>query len=49
MKEITLHNKIFEVSISDNEIAQIVDSMAKKINATKINDYSCQYLLLNFC
>ena len=38
MKEITLHNKIFEVSISDNEIAQIVDSMAKKINATKIND-----------
>ena len=38
MKEITLHNKIFEVSISDNEIAQIVDSIAKKINATKIND-----------
>ncbi len=38
MKEITLHNKIFEVSISDNEIAQIVDSMAKKINATKIKD-----------
>lgn len=38
MKEITLHNRKFEVSISDVEIAQIVDSIAKKINATKIND-----------
>tara|TARA_B100000963_G_C22347880_1_gene545913 strand:- start:50 stop:586 length:537 start_codon:yes stop_codon:yes gene_type:complete len=38
MKEISLHNKIFEVSISDAEIAQIVDSIAKKINATKIKN-----------
>ena len=38
MKEITLHNKKFEVSISDTEIAQIVDTIANKINATKIKD-----------
>ena len=38
MKEITLHNKKFEVSISDTEIAQIVDGIANKINATKIKD-----------
>ena len=38
MKEINLHNKIFEVSISDTEITQIVDNIAKKINATKVKD-----------
>ena len=38
MKEITLHNKKFEVSISDTKIAQVVDSIANKINATKIKD-----------
>ena len=38
MKEITLHNKKFEVSISDTEIAHIVDGIANKINAKKIKD-----------
>ena len=38
MKTITLHNKIFEVSISDNEIARIVDIIAMNINETTIKD-----------
>ncbi|MEC7646715.1 MAG: phosphoribosyltransferase family protein [Bacteroidota bacterium] len=38
MKEITLHNKIFEVSIADTEIATIVDTIANNINAKKIKD-----------
>ena len=32
MKEITLHNKTFEVSISENEISEIINSMANQIN-----------------
>lgn len=32
MKEITLHNKRFEVSISKNEISDIINSMANQIN-----------------
>ena len=32
MKSITLHNKTFEVSISENEISEIINSMANQIN-----------------
>ena len=32
MKEITLHNKTFEVSISEDEISEIINSMANQIN-----------------
>ena len=32
MKTITLHNKTFEVSISENEISEIINSMANQIN-----------------
>ena len=38
MKEITLHNKTFEVSITDTKIASIVETIANNINATKIKD-----------
>ena len=38
MKEITLHNKIFEVSITDTEIATIVETIANNINTTNIKD-----------
>ena len=38
MKDITLYNKTFEVSISDTEISEIVDTIANNINATKIKD-----------
>ena len=38
MKEITLHNKVFEVSIADTEISEIVDTIANNINAKKIKD-----------
>ena len=36
MKEITLHNKRFEVSISENEISDIINSMANQINNQNI-------------
>jgi len=32
MKTITLHNKTFEMSISENEISEIINSMANQIN-----------------
>ena len=32
MKTITLHNKTFEVSISEDEISDIINSMANQIN-----------------
>ena len=32
MKTITLHNKTFEVSISENEISEIINTMANQIN-----------------
>ena len=38
MKEITLHNKTFKVSITDTEIATIVETIANNINATKIKN-----------
>jgi hypoxanthine phosphoribosyltransferase len=38
MKNITLHNKSFEVFITDDEITEIVDTIANKINATKIKN-----------
>ena len=38
MKEITLHNKTFEVFIPETEIAAIVDTIANNINSTKIKD-----------
>ena len=38
MTTITLHNKKFEVSISSDEIAAIVDTIANKINASKIEN-----------
>ena len=38
MKEITLHNKTFEVSIADTEIATIVETIASNINTTKIKE-----------
>ena len=38
MKTVTLHNKTFEVSISDTEISAIVDTIANNINATRIKD-----------
>ena len=38
MKEITLHNKTFEVFISESEIATIVHSMANNINDLRIKD-----------
>lgn len=38
MKEIILHNKTFEIFISDKEIEKIVDDIASKINATGIKN-----------
>ena len=38
MKNIILHNKKFEVSIANTEIAEIVETIANNINATKIKD-----------
>ena len=38
MKEITLHNKTFEVFIPETDIAAIVETIANNINATKIKD-----------
>tara|TARA_B100001758_G_scaffold214107_1_gene198977 strand:+ start:9620 stop:10156 length:537 start_codon:yes stop_codon:yes gene_type:complete len=38
MKEITLHNKKFEVFISETEIAAIVHSIANNINNTRIKN-----------
>lgn len=38
MKTVILHNKTFEVSISDTEISAIVDTIANNINATRIKD-----------
>ena len=38
MKTVTLHNKTFEVSISDTEISAVVDTIANNINATRIKD-----------
>ena len=38
MKTVTLHNKTFELSISDTEILAIVDTIANNINATRIKD-----------
>jgi len=38
MKEITLHNKRFEVFISETEISAIVHSIAKNINESRIKD-----------
>ena len=38
MKTVTLHNKTFELSISDTEISAIVDTIANNINATRIKD-----------
>ena len=36
MKKIKIHNKTFEVSITDSEISEIVDTIANNINAKKI-------------
>ena len=38
MKEITLHNKKFTVSISDNEITAIVNDISKEINNSEIKN-----------
>ena len=38
MKTVTLHNKTFEVFISDTEIAEIVYSMANQINNSGVKD-----------
>ena len=38
MKTITLHNKTFEVFISETEISAIIETIANNINATKIKD-----------
>ena len=38
MKTVTLHNKIFEVFISDTEIEEIVHSMVNDINNSGIKD-----------
>ena len=38
MKMISLHNKTFEVFITETEIAAIVNSMAHNINETRIKD-----------
>lgn len=38
MKTVTLHNKTFEVSISNTEISAIVNTIANNINATRIKD-----------
>ena len=38
MKPVILHNKTFEVSISNTEISAIVDTIANNINATRIKD-----------
>ena len=36
MKTVTLHNKKFEIFISDTEIASIVNSIANQINSSNI-------------
>ena len=38
MKTVTLHNKTFEVFISDTEIAEIVHSIANAINNSGIKN-----------
>ena len=38
MKTITLHNKTFEIYITSDEILEIVDSIANKINNSGIKD-----------
>ena len=38
MRDIILHNKVFEVFITENEIQKIVASIANNINTTKIKD-----------
>jgi hypoxanthine phosphoribosyltransferase len=38
MKPVILHNKTFEVSISNTEISAIVNTIANNINATRIKD-----------
>jgi len=38
MRDIILHNKVFEVFITENEIQKIVESIANNINTTKIKD-----------
>lgn len=38
MKEITLHNKTFELFISEKEIEKIVDDIASKINTSGIKN-----------
>ena len=38
MKEITLHNKKFTVSISENEITAIVNDISKEINNSEIKN-----------
>jgi len=38
MKEISLHNKTFEIYITSDEILEIVDSIANKINNSGIKD-----------
>ncbi|OUV75981.1 MAG: hypoxanthine phosphoribosyltransferase [Flavobacteriales bacterium TMED123] len=38
MNEITLHNKTFEIFISDQEIKKILDDIASKINTSEIKN-----------
>ena len=38
MRKVTLHNKTFEVFISDNEIAEIVHSISNQINNSGVKD-----------
>ena len=38
MKEITLHNKTFEVFIPETEISEIVHSIASQINNSSIKN-----------
>ena len=38
MRDIILHNKVFEVFITENKIQKIVESIANNINTTKIKD-----------
>ena len=38
MRDIILHNKVFEVFITENKIQKIVESIANNINTTKIKE-----------
>ena len=38
MRKVTLHNKTFEVFISDTEIAEIVHSISNQINNSGVKD-----------